>query len=135
MSWIWVPNKTLGPIKLGENISNYINSLNLIEGLKSNAAVGWEEYCTSDDNICLEVEEGIVVAIMSFSECFYKEQNIIGMPLSCLETLLGQFAIKGEDVLYDDGQLQTTFEFTSFGLLVWTSENRQICSVSISAYG
>jgi hypothetical protein len=129
--WEWVPNSSLGPIKLGDQISSYIQNLHLSNDGAEDDATNWIGYKLSNVDIYIYVENGIIVSITSYDEFIYKDKNIIGMKVNQLSEILGcEPSELGKPVLFDDGDIQTPFEYFHLGLQLWVS-NEIVVSASI----
>lgn len=129
--WEWVPNSSLGPIKLGDKISFYIKNLCLSNDDSEGDDTNWIGYKLPDVDTYIYVENEIIVSITSYEEFYYKGKNIIGMKANKLsETLDCEPSELGDSVLFDDGDIQTPFEYFHLGLQLWVS-NEIVVSASI----
>lgn len=130
-AWEWVPNSSLGPIKLGDKITEYIKMLNLLVDTEEGDATNWVGYNVHDLDIYIYVENYIIVSITSYDNFFYREKNIIGMAANKLGAILGcEPSELGRSVLFDDGDIQIPFEYFDLGLQLWVS-NETVKSASI----
>ncbi len=126
--WIWKPNLSVGLIRLGDNIS-YYDSFNLIKGERD--STDWISYKLPDLETYIDAENDIIVSISSFEEFYYKGINLIGIKVEDLENI---FSCKpdeiDEPVLYEDGDIQTSYTYNSLGLTIWINDNNKVVSAS-----
>jgi hypothetical protein len=130
--WVWVPNSSLGPIRLGDQINSCIQNLHLSKDDDAEDDVtNWIGYKLPDVDIYIYVENEIIVSITSYENFFYKNKNIIGMQVDQLSEILDcEPSEQGKPVLFEDGDIQTPFEYFHFGLQLWVS-NEVVMSASI----
>lgn len=129
--WEWVPNSSYGPIKLGDKIGLYITTLRLSNDDAEGDDTNWIGYKLPDVDTYIYVENEMVVSITSYEEFCYKGKNIIGMKANQLSETLGcEPSELGKPVLFDDGDMQTPFEYFHLGLQLWVS-NEIVVSASI----
>ena len=129
--WEWVPNSSFGSIKLGDKISPYIQNLHLSIDDTEDDVTNWIGYKLPNADLYIYVENEIIVSITSYDEFFYKDKNIIGMEVNQLDEILGcEPSELGRSVLFDDGDIQTPFEYLHLGLQLWVS-NEIVMSASI----
>jgi len=123
MIWNWHPGIGLGPFKFNENIERYINDYALKKDLEEVDVTEWITYEVPETEISLDVEGGLVVSISSYDYFCFKNENIIGMKISKLLGLIPSLKHEiGESTEYDDGEIQTAYEFDDIGLQVWESD-------------
>lgn len=124
MIWNWLPNTCYGPFYFGRTIEEYLNIYQLVLDSDNSGNSEWTQYGVPDTEIYISVEDRLVVSIMSFGEFNYKGKNIIGLNKQELDALLeGKKGKIGESVEYEDGDIQTCFEYSEMGLQVWISDN------------
>jgi len=129
--WEWVPNSSLGPIKLGDQISCYIETLHLLDDDAEDDITNWIGYRLPDVDTYIYVENEIIISITSYEEFIYKDKNIIGIKVNQLSEILGCEPTEfGRSVLFDDGDIQTPLEYIDLGLQLWVS-NEIVMSASI----
>lgn len=129
--WGWVPNSSFGPIKLGDQIDLYIQNLHLSNDDSEDDKTNWIEYTLPDEDVYVYVENGIIVSITSYENFIYKDKNIIGMQVGQLNEILDcEPSEQGKSVLFEDGDIQTPFEYFHLGLQLWVS-NKVVMSASI----
>lgn len=129
--WEWVPNSSFGPIKLGDGINSYVQKLHLLNDVAEDDFTNWIGYKLPNVDIYIYVENGIIVSITSYEEFVYKGKNVIGMKGNQLGEILGcEPSELGRSVLFDDGDIQTPFEYFNLGLQLWVS-NGIVVSASI----
>ncbi len=80
--WQLIPRKQFGFIVFNTPIKNYISKYNLVEDILEGEISGGR-YATPKQEIYIDVneEDGIISGIQSFSYCYYKSVNLIGLPL------------------------------------------------------
>ena len=131
--WVWVPNQSLGPVFIGSKIENYIGVFALTKDTTVDAT-GWDTYVFPNHNIYIDTDNGKVVSITSYSEFFYKGQNLIGLGILELSKLFGVDPDEiGDPVEYEDGDIKQPFEYFDLGLQVWMSDGT-VTSVSCMCY-
>ncbi len=132
--WEWEPNSSLGPIKLGDQISHYVEKFHLKDANDDNDDItGWVSYVLPSVDTYVYVENGIIVSITSYEEFFYKEKNIIGVKTSELLNILGRDPDEiGVSVLYDNGVIQTPFEYLDLGLQLWVRDEEVVSASCIN---
>ena len=135
MMWNWVPNKSFGPILLGENVSIYAKELKLIlddSGISD--STGWNTWLSELFEIMINSDFEKVISVTAYDEFCYEDKNIIGMSIDQLLDTLGDEADEvGESVEYDDGDVQTPYEFYDLGLQDWLSQDK-VVSISCLSY-
>lgn len=127
--WEWIPNSSLGSIKLGDQISHYVETFHLIkeDNEDHDDITNWVSYDLPSMDAYIDAENGIVVAITSYEEFIYKEKNIVGINVSELRKLLGCNPDEiGDSVLYDDGDVQTPLTYTDLGLKLWVRDEKVV---------
>lgn len=127
--WEWIPNFSLGPIKLGEQISQYVESFCLIkeDDEEHDDITNWVSYDFPSMDAYIDAKNGIIIAITSYEQFVYKGKNIVGIKVTQLRELLdGDPDEIGVSVLYDDGDIQTPFRYSSLGLLLWVRDEEVV---------
>lgn len=131
--WEWEPNSSLGPIKLGDQISYYVEVFDLI-GEEDEDLIGWMDYKLPNVDTYIYAENGVIASICSYEEFIYKGKNLIGIETSELLNTLGYEPDEvGESVLYDNGDIQTPLEYFNLGLQLWI-RNEEVVSASCANY-
>lgn len=132
--WEWEPNSSLGPIKLGDQVSHYVEKFHLKDANDDNDDItGWVSYVLPSVDTYVYVENGIIVSITSYEEFIYKEKNIIGVKTSELLNILGRDPDEiGVSVLYDNGVIQTPFEYLDLGLQLWIKDEEVVSASCIN---
>ncbi|WP_347989508.1 hypothetical protein [Methylomonas sp. AM2-LC] len=131
--WEWVPNFSLGIIKLGDQIASYIDTLHLLDDDDEDDghATDLVGYKIPNVEIYIYVDNESIISITSYEEFIYKDKNIIGMSVNQLSEILGcEPSEIGTSVLFDNGEIQTPFEYFHLGLQLWVS-NEIVASASI----
>lgn len=120
--WNWFPGLGLGPFKFNSNISDYLDTYRLEKELEEVDITDWITYEVPNTEISIDVEDGLVASISSYDFFCYKNENLIGMQLNKLLELMSPHKYEvGETIEYDDGEIQTAYEFDDLGLQVWES--------------
>ncbi|WP_193368239.1 HEAT repeat domain-containing protein [Pelagibius marinus] len=133
--WELIPNISLGPFVFGTEIDEYVDRF--AARFKEDPEAGPEEWQTfslphSDDY--LSVEEGVLVCVTGYKGVIYKGVDLVGLTLAELEKLLGCPPDDiGPTVEYENGEVQTAYDFDDFGLGVWTADDK-VVSVSCLDY-
>ena len=126
------PEISYGEFQIGENIAKYMN---LVE-IETGEFIDWNSYIVQDsDRLNLWSScSGIVYAIKFRTHCFYKGQDLIGMPIFDFLKMLNKepyhvelFWVPTKDDSH--GQNQHAYDFDlnrsgSKGLEVWTWRKR-----------
>lgn len=119
-SWIWIPNKSLGPITIGSPVEAYINKLGFSCDEDSDDST--ECYVDKSGDIYIDALDGLVESITSYREFYYKHVNLIGSSILELGTLIGKVADEaGESVEFEDGDVKSCYDYFDLGLQVWAS--------------
>ena len=133
------PEISYGEFQIGEDIAKYMDLVEKEQGEN----IDWDSYITKDsDKVSLWCScSGIVYAIKFRTHCFYKGQDLIGMPIFDFLKMLNKEPYHVEIIWVptkDDnhGQNQHVYDFDlnrsgSKGLEVWTWRKR---IVSILVY-
>lgn len=134
-SWSWIPNEGLGPVKFECDINVYIKKLGALLDLSDEPdSTNWVQYHLPDREVFIDVESNKVVSILCYDEFLYKGNNLIGMRVADVDKLIECSPDEiGEPVIYDDGDVQTPYEYMSLGLQIWFSNNQAV-SISCSKY-
>ena len=132
IQWVWVKNKQLGPIVIGDEIQKHIETLAAM--LEEADGSEWDTYTVPDEDVYIDVENHKVVSISAYTEFFYCGYNVIGMTIHALTQLLDCKADDiGEPIEYEDGDIKISYDFVKVGLQVWCSED-VITSVTCLVY-
>ena len=130
----WQPNIGMGSIVFGDPIAQCEQQHGaFVDPGDTPDGTSWRQYQLPGTDCFLEVENGQVVAILVYDILIYQRKNIIGRKMTDIIELLGEPDEIGDSVIYDDGDIQTPYEFRHFGLQAWVSEGR-VASVSICNY-
>jgi len=130
-----IPNLSVGDIKFGDDIKNYFD-------LEFDYYPKGEDYIEDlyvfrKPPVSVYVDERkLVTSINCFKECYWKETNLIGLPIKNFIKLIGASPDSSEKIFLivnKIGQTQTVYEFESFGLQVWTYRNK-IVSIFCTTY-
>ncbi|TJZ76200.1 hypothetical protein [Chitiniphilus eburneus] len=72
------------------------------------------------------IEDGVVVCIACFTECFLFGKPLIGLAEDELISLLGQPDEIGESLWVSEERLQTPYEYFSFGIQIWFENEKTV---------
>lgn len=123
MIWNWHPGIGLGPFKFNEYIERYVDTYKLKKDLEELDNTEWITYEVPNTEISLDVEGERLVSISSYDYFCFKNKNLIGMKLSVFLDLMPSSEYEvGERTEYDDGEVQTAYEFDDVGLQLWESD-------------
>lgn len=121
--WDWIPNTSLGPVKIGSAIDAYIAFLGFVYDENSDPEDEWVSYVDKSGYVSIDTSGGLVVSITAYREFYFKGSNIIGLTIIELGALLGHLADEvGGAVEFDDGDVKNSYEYFSLGLQVWASQ-------------
>jgi hypothetical protein len=124
--WNWLPRVGLGPFKLGENIQKFKHNYDFVL-LDEEDTTNWDSYKLSELDIYIDVEDDIIKSIHSDKYFCYKGINLIGLTLEEFNQQLSQFSAEiGEYVEFDNGDIQTPYDYDEVGLQVWLSNNKVV---------
>lgn len=130
--WNWTPRVGLGPFKVGENIDKYKSEFGLIF-LDEQDNTNWDSYKLPELDIFIDVENEIIESIHSDKYFCYKGVNLIGLTLEELNQKLPQTRAEIDDcVEFDDGDIQTPYDYDELGLQVWLSNNRVVSIICLN---
>lgn len=132
--WSWHPKIGLGPFKLGTNIDAYLRNYNLFpNNTEEDDGTNWDSYKISGVDTFIDVENGVIESIRSFEFFYYMGKNLIGLTLEELNQKLPNSAKeKGDSVEYEDGDIQTPYDYDDLGLQIWLSKNRVVSAICIN---
>lgn len=131
----WNPNVGVGGIIFGEPIQKYIDDLGVYLDEDDEPVGTWIRYIVPGIEMYVDVENDKVVSVNSFENFFYRGVNLIGSNIEILKQLLpGEIPGQGETVEYDDGDIQTVFDYDLSSLQVWCRDDGTIVSVSCCNY-
>lgn len=122
--WLWTPNISLGPILIGSDLKKHIITLDAVYDESTNDSTDWDSYVMHDYDVYMDVSNGKVVSITSYSKFLYEGTNIVGATMTQLAYILGCAADEvGDPVEYDDGDVKISYDYFDLGLQVWTSDD------------
>lgn len=135
LSWDWVPNERVGPIRFDAPIEDYLEELNLRKAIdKGTIAAVQEHYEVPDAGIDIYVEDNRVDWVRCDRSLHFRGHNLIGVNEAVLESLLGakpdqreEFDLSEED----DKASYEALDYDALSVQVWMFEG-QVESVSCS---
>jgi len=130
--WLWKPNSSVGVIKLGDNISHYVDSLDLKIWDEEADETGWVDYKIPKVDTYISTQNGVVRSISSYEVFTYNETNLIGLKLEDLYQILNCKPDEiGTPVIYEDGDIQIPYEYFELGLELWISDGKVVLASCI----
>jgi hypothetical protein len=134
MEWIWRPNYSVGAISLGDKIEKYLDVFGLICLDEVVDNTGWIRYKLPNIDTYIDSEDGIIVSISSYDIFIYKDNNLIGLDVHDLNKILGCDPDDiGYPVLYEDGDIQTPYDYNILGLQLWVSDGKVVLASCVKA--
>lgn len=125
IEWIWKPNSSVGLIKLGDKIEEYLDKFGLILLDEHLDATGWIRYKAPDIDTYIDTEDGVIVSISSYETFLFNNKNLVGMDVKDLNKVLGCSPDEiGNQVIYEDGDVQIPYEYSDLGLQLWISNGK-----------
>ncbi len=133
--WVWIPNQSLGPVKLGAPIRDYIEMLAL-KREQYDQSLGSPEphYEVSGVDLSIYVENDLVETLLSEEVFLYKGVNLIGLRREDLTRLMGREPSETDEIdLSEDDEEPPylVYDYDGLGLQVWLLGGRvesAICS-------
>ena len=121
--WVWIPNKSLGPVKLGAPIRDYIEMLAL-KREQYDQSLGSPEphYEVPGVDLSIYVENDLVETLLSEEVFFYKGVNLIGLQREELTRLMGREPSETDEIdLSEDDEEPPylVYDYDGLGLQVW----------------
>ena len=118
------PKVSLGVLKLG---APFDHSDKLYDQLfeEVDDDLNWITYKVESHEVYISVENEAIECISTYESCTYHGYELIGKTKTDLDEIL-QYKAKQEfdDILLDDGSIQTPLEYHELGLQVWLHCNR-----------
>lgn len=121
----FVPNKSLGPFKLGEK---FISELCEIEfefsPCENDDATEWDEYEFQSISVCVYTcKKGIIESISAEEKFTFLDKQIIGMEFIKFLNLVNiKFVDTPDTVNMVDDKIQNVYELDELGQQVWCLE-------------
>jgi hypothetical protein len=114
----WTPCVSLGPIRFGEPVAAYVRSLGLAFK-EHDTSTEWDTYVLPGAETYVYAEDGSVIGVGCYDECWYRGHNLVGMSLREAAQLIGH-ADAGDGERYElDGGAQDVFEFPDLECQMW----------------
>ena len=116
--WQLIPRKQFAFVVFNTPIKNYIHKFNLIEyAIEGESSGGSYVIPKQEIYINVDEEDGMISGIQSFSYCYYKLVNLIGLPLKKLIRIIGQEPdVIEEPFWYSNGEASYRIKFKDLGL-------------------
>jgi|GEM_PF-1183408 len=132
--WHWTPGVGVGPFKFDAPIADYFAEFKLkLTSPEGDDVTGWGTYEIKqmEDKI-VWTEEGKIASVGCYDFFGYKGKNLIGMSEDEFIKHMGQQPDEiGTSVEYDNGSIQTPFEYEDLAMEAWSEDG---VIVSASAY-
>jgi len=126
-NWIWLPNVGIGPLRFGMSIDECRDIHKNMVMQEDDTSNCWITYSIPDENIFIDFEQAMLVCVRSHSSFIYNNRNLVGITLEALIDCLGvspdEDSSDSECIEYDDGEVQTPYDFCSLGLHIYCSNN------------
>lgn len=118
----WTPRKQLGPFEFGAFFNkDLLENYSVVEVPEEyNSSVDWTVYKFNQDGRVF-LEDDKIVSILSTSEVFYHDKNLVGMQIDQIINLLDSEPDSIESEEMSDG-VEYVYEFEQLGLQLWISE-------------
>ncbi|WP_298821428.1 hypothetical protein [uncultured Roseibium sp.] len=131
--WEWTPGVGVGPIKFGTPIEEYIERFDLkLRVPEGTTSTGLGSYTIQDFAKSVATDLGKVESVECEDYFGFRGKNLIGMSEIELITYMG---IDPDEisvgVLYENGSVQTPFEYDALGLIVWFEDEKLISAAAM----
>jgi len=129
--WNWTPGVGVGPFKFGVPIADYFAEFNLeLQSPEGADVTGWGTYEIKQmEDKLVWTEEGKIAAIACHDFFGYKGQNLIGTSEEeFIEHMGRQPDETGTSVEYDNGSIQTPFEYEDLAMEAWSEDGVIVCA-------
>jgi len=126
--WNWTPGVGVGPFKFGTSIDDYKMDFDLELVIPEGTDVtGWGGYEVDGLDMTISTEEGKIESIQCEGYFRYKNKNLIGMSEEEFVAHMGEHPYEiGVGVEYDNGVVETPFEYDDLALIVWTADGKVV---------
>ena len=129
------PLRRVGPFLFGEAIEPLVDKMGLIEiPEESEDATGWVCYTMPGQAIRIYSEDGKIVSIACYEDCWYGGINLVGAAFQDVVGLLGTVRLSDEpNVIEIDDEEQTVYEIESDEVQLWVRDEvvvTVICSTA-----
>lgn len=135
LTWDWVPNERVGPIRFDAPIEGYLEELHLCKIIDDETlASELDHYEVPDAGIDICVEDDRVYWVRCERSLHFRGHNLIGVNEAVLESLLGAKPDQREEFdLSEEGDRASyeALDYDGLSLQVWMFEG-QVESVSCS---
>ncbi len=125
----WTPLKGIGPFEFGcildKNLCERYDLREVPE--EYNKAVGWVVYMLKQDDR-LFTEDNKVVSFLCSSKILYHDQNLIGMTIDQVTSLLDSEPSSVESEELSEG-VQDVYEFDELGLQLWVAKGMVVTAI------
>lgn len=122
MNFVWIPKKSFGNLLFGKSLDSYDSVKPLMNGMHFESIEIYE--CISH-GVRVFYKRGIVHSVECYETCYYKNVNIIGLPM---EIALGLLDI--DECQFGGGSDKIEFISNTQGITL-ISENEKITSVKL----
>ncbi|WP_089724377.1 hypothetical protein [Candidatus Thiosymbion oneisti] len=127
------PLRGVGPFLFGEVIEPLINKLGLIELPEEyDDEVGWITYTIPEQDICIYSEDGKIVSVACYEDCWYKGRNLIGLAFQDVVQLLAPTNLPNEPdaiEIDDEEQMVYDIEIESADVQLWVRDGVVVTAI------
>lgn len=129
-----VISKSVGPFKLGCNISAYLPEYQLEYTPKESELEDWDSYRYKEGMISLYTNRGIIESIACRTDCYVDDFFLVGADLNSffLQFDIDKENIEEDEIFLDDENSQFVYEIDSLGLQIWVTHDCKIETVFVS---
>ncbi len=129
--WNWTPGIGVGPIKFGVPIADYLSDFDLeLVNYEEPGEPETDAYEVPGQDKAIWVEDGRVDSINCDDFFGYKGKNLIGMSEKEFLAHMGQEPEEiGSSVEYENGSVQTPYEYPDLGLQIWFEDGKVVSAM------
>jgi len=127
----WVPVERIGPFRFENSIEEYLDKYHLVKVPEEfDEDVGWHVYSTdAEGDFRIYVEEGSIVGIACYSDCWLNGVNLIGKTISEVVTLIGFTPCVDKNTIEIDEEQESIFEFEQVDAQVWVRQGKIVAVI------
>ncbi|QFT30987.1 hypothetical protein FIV00_10905 [Labrenzia sp. THAF82] len=133
LKWEWIPGIGVGPMKFGAPIKNFIERFELkLHVPEGTTPEEWGSFIIQDFVKSVTTEHGLIQTVECEDYFGFRGKNLIGMSEEELIAHMGSDPDKiGVGVLYENGSVQTPFDYDALGLIVWFEDEKLISAAAM----
>lgn len=127
-------NKSVGPFKLGHNISAYLTDYQFEYTPKQSELEDWDSYSYKEGMISLYTNQGVLESIACRTDCYIDDFFLVGANLNSFfkHFNIDKANIEKDEIFLDDENSQFVYEIDSLGLQIWVNHDCKIETVFVS---